>query len=243
MAQEADLIDKNPAVKLKLPQKPGPKGKHLDSKTMMQQLKLIKKYDYEIYIPILLMATASCRTMGAVGVRNQNIDLKNGVLKIANGLDWKDGKLDLVPLKTPKAYRTVPLLPLAIAEIRSYRNWLRAQLKTLKNDFGVSTIDGLQNPMDLLVLQKDGNPLGKDLLERRWKRLKDNHSDLLDIRLYDYRHSYAANLRDAGVPMVDISDLMGHESVSFTAQTYAVALDPAHKSAAVMLQKKLVKQG
>lgn len=240
-ACESDLIAKNPAVKLKLPPKPKPKGKHLDSDTLMAQLAIVKEFDYEIYIPILLMATASCRTIEAVGVRNCNVDLDNHTLKIENGLDYRDGDLKLVELKTPKAYRTVPLLPLAVEEIKNYKSWLRKKLLSLKTENGALNIEAWKNPLDLLVLQVTGQPMSEDFLQHRWRKLKEAHQELQNMRPYDFRHSYAANLRDAGVAMADISDLMGHTSVSFTASTYAVAIDTTHQKAAVLLEQALLK--
>lgn len=205
----------------------------------MEQLVLIKAYDYEIYLPLLIMATTGCRTAEALGIRNSRIDLKNRTLVIDAALNWdENGALALGALKTPKAYRTVPLLPITVDAIREYKEW-RSILRRTADQRGMLHLDKWRNSMDLLILQADSSPLGPDLLERRWLRLKKKHPDLLNIRPYDFRHSYASNMRDAGVSMADIADLLGHEDVAFTAKTYAVALDRTHKIAGDLLQEKL----
>ncbi|MPN11356.1 hypothetical protein SDC9_158657 [bioreactor metagenome] len=216
---------------------------------MHQQLQLIKEYDYEIYIPLLIMGTAGGdRTAEAVGVLEKNIDFKNNILRIENGLDYKDGVLQLTGLKSKAGYRIAPLLPYVANDLKAwikYRNKKRKEVITVVNkETGEKTIDLTRWKNDLGLLWcslEDGRPLSQDFLQHRYKKLRDKYNDeLIEMRPYDFRHSYAAGLRYSGVPMEDISELIGHTDSSFTHKTYARPIEKTHYEAAEKLQLSML---
>lgn len=245
---ELEILGKNPSKKTKLPPKTKAKGIHLEPNVMWGQLQKIKKYDYEIYIPLLIMATAGGgRTAEAIGVLETNINFKNMTVKIDNALDYLDGILQLTSLKTDAGYRIAPLLPIAKNEIKEwikYRNKKMKEATTIINKkTGEISIDLTRWKNDLGLLWcacDDGRPLSEDFLQRRYRKLKEEHKDLIQMRAYDFRHSYAAGLRFVGVPMADISDLIGHTDPSFTAKTYALPINKIHPEVALKLQNAML---
>ena len=245
---ELEILGKNPAKKTKLPPKTKAKGIHLEPAVMWDQLQKIKKYDYEIYIPLLIMATAGGgRTAEAIGVLETNLNFKNMTVKIDNALDYVDGVLQLTGLKTDAGYRVAPLLPIAKNEIKEwikYRNdKMKEAITVINKETGEKTIDLTRWKNDLGLLWcacDDGRPMSQDFLQRRYRKLKKEHKDLIQMRAYDFRHSYAAGLRFVGVPMADISDLMGHTDLAFTAKTYALPINKIHPEVALKLQNAML---
>ena len=57
------------------------------------------------------------------------------------------------------------------------------------------------------------------------------------IRIHDLRHSYASNLIALGVPILQISKQMGHESPAITLSVYAHLIDNQQNAAAQALDK------
>lgn len=57
------------------------------------------------------------------------------------------------------------------------------------------------------------------LIDTSVERVKNNARDsagLPRVKIHSFRHSPASNLRAAGVPLINISKLLGHSSVSMT---------------------------
>ena len=59
----------------------------------------------------------------------------------------------------------------------------------------------------------------------------EDHPEQRAMRLHDFRHSFGSNLRDRGVDIVDICEILGHSDVAFTARTYALPLENTHQKA------------
>jgi integrase len=82
----------------------------------------------------------------------------------------------------------------------------------------------------LFVNQKNGEYYSENKLKRIWERVKAE-TGIKGLRLYDAsRHSYASQLVSAGVPIYDVSKLLGHSEVR-TTERYA------HMDLASMRQK------
>ena len=59
------------------------------------------------------------------------------------------------------------------------------------------------------------------------------------IRLHDARHTAASQWLAAGVPLKDVSGLLGHSSISITADTYGHVLDDSRQAAARAMAARL----
>lgn len=59
----------------------------------------------------------------------------------------------------------------------------------------------------------------------------------IDIRLHDLRHAYASHLLGEGVPLPEVSALLGHTRTSTTANTYAHVVERKGPSAAEIIRK------
>lgn len=250
-AADNDIIVKSPARRLKLPPKPGPKGIHAELSCLLKILDIVKKEAYaDLYIPCLLAGFCGLRISEICGVELQYIS-ESGV-QVKHNLLRIDGIPTLAPLKTRTSERFVPFLPFVWREIAKYmefikschKNALRQRMELIRDGKLDPTHSdpAWQNTLNLLyVFPEDGRPHIKDFIERRWRKFKEqnekmqelfkNQPYLAGMRIHDFRHSLGANMRDQGVSMADISELLGHSDAEFTRVTYATPLKDTHAKA------------
>ena len=110
--------------------------------------------------------------------------------------------LDASTTKTSKK-RTIPLNKKALTILEKWRN------KTGKN---VTHISGLVFPSEVT-----GNRMTD--IKRSWATLV-KRAEVTDFRFHDLRHDFASRLVLAGVPLIEVRDLLGHSSIEMT-QRYA----------------------
>ena len=104
-------------------------------------------------------------------------------------------------------------------------------------DYLAEKLDALRGaPGDLIVTSEKGRPLTKTSQKRLWHKFKrkmdiENGAELFrnhvtestlaeDLVPYCYRHTYCTDLQDAGVPVTVAQRLMGHSSIKVTADIY-----------------------
>lgn len=258
-AVNTDMIPKNPAKKIKLPPKEPPKGMHVPMPILLQILSIIKAFDYyNLYMPFLMGGMCGMRVSETLAVKLNVLDSDS--INITNNLLRVSGKLNLAPTKTRTSVRDVPILAYVRREIQEYIKCIElARLAALAKRQELTASTSIisaksdlpwKNTLGLLIVfPDDGRPMSKDHVERRWRRLKakcpewlalvDKYPLLTNMRHHDFRHSFGSNLRDKGVPIADISDILGHCDVSFTAKTYALPLEDTHKNAMKLFEEKI----
>lgn len=250
-AVDGDLIAKNPARRIKLPPKQASKGLHVPIEILIHILWLIKNFDYaNLYMPFLLSGMCGMRISETLALKN---DILNGSnISIEHNLLRVNGTLELVSTKTATSVRKIPITDFMRKELSQYIDFIeQCRIKALQDYVALSAntkfiAAGSDEPWNntknlLIVFPADGRPMSKDHVERRWRRFKslcpgwlelvNKYPLLANMRHHDFRHSFGSNLRDRGVQLADISDLLGHTSVSFTAKTYALPLEDTHKKA------------
>jgi integrase len=80
---------------------------------------------------------------------------------------------------------------------------------------------------DLVFAQPTGEPLHAQNLWRRDFRRTCRVAGAPRIRFHDLRHVFATEALGAGVPLTDLSAMLGHSSPRITLQLYAHALPAA----------------
>jgi integrase len=84
----------------------------------------------------------------------------------------------------------------------------------------------------LIFVSTLGTPLEPKALHRDFKRLLAKAELPSSIRLHDLRHSAASLLLAQGVPLRTIMELLGHSSITLTADTYSHLMAPTMREAA-----------
>jgi integrase len=83
----------------------------------------------------------------------------------------------------------------------------------------------------LVFCREDGTPLYGDEVTKRFGELCDQ-AGVRRVRVHDLRHGRASLLLAAGVDIAVVSKILGHGSISITADSYAHLLQGVGKAAA-----------
>ncbi|MFL5330514.1 MAG: tyrosine-type recombinase/integrase [Gemmataceae bacterium] len=67
----------------------------------------------------------------------------------------------------------------------------------------------------------DGNKWTKDSLNCRFRRLRKKYPQLAGVTAYSFRHTWATNALERGVPLATVAELMGHSSTEMLERVYA----------------------
>lgn len=127
------------------------------------------------------------------------------------------GALVLVPPKTRTSNRTLEIPPPVAAA-------LKAQRASQKADRQVAG-SAWRNRYDLVFTTELGTPLDPSNVRRTFSRLA-RLAGLEHLHPHMLRHAAASLLSAAGVPIEDISDTLGHRSVTVTAEIYRHPIAP-----------------
>ncbi len=162
---------------------------------------------YEMYY--IELATG-LRRGELLGLKWDDIDMKQGIIWIRRQISRIDGKIMEAPLKTKNSYRTVTISPQAIEVLK--------QQKTKTND-------------QYVFPSPNGGPISPDSVNNMLKRVLER-AEIPKVRFHDLRHTFATLALQNGVDIKTVSGMLGHFSAGFTLDTYAHVTTSAQKEAA-----------
>ncbi len=162
---------------------------------------------YEMYY--IELATG-LRRGELLGLKWQDIDWKNGVIKVRRQVARVDGKIKEAPLKTKNSYRTVTISQQAIEVLKEQKK---------------KTHDTYVFPAP------NGGPISPDSVNNMLKRVLER-AGIPKVRFHDLRHTFATIALQNGVDIKTVSGMLGHFSAGFTLDTYAHVTTSAQKEAA-----------
>jgi integrase len=163
------------------------------------------------------------------GLRWSVIDLKLGVLTVNRSLtdlSKKHGGPILEPPKTLNAYRKIKLPAELVKELIAWK------------------LQSPHNANDFVFLTERGRPLARDrnnlMLKNIVRRInKAEGATIRPMPLKALRHSYATQLLNAGVPLLKVSQLMGHSRPTTTLSIYSRWAEQEKSDAEIMLANRI----
>lgn len=183
--------------------------------------------EWKLLVKFLTATGARWGEVTALKVRD--IDRKKNSVRIVRAWKYTGGERQLGKPKTKKSVRTIDLDPDLVTELplagRSREDWL------FVNGHGkpvhVTTFYKQVWRPTLLVLAADEvEPLNGKV-----------------PRIHDLRHTCASWMLDAGIPLGDVQEHMGHESIQTTKDRYGHVSRLAGKRAAAVIGARLPKAG
>jgi integrase len=159
------------------------------------------------------VALACGLRMGEIlGLRWRDVDLEQGRFAVSHALQRHKGAgLVLAETKTDRSRRTIALPAPLIAMLRTHRvRQIEERLLAGSRwrDTGFMFTSGIGTPLEPRRLFR----VFKTMLKR---------ARLPDIRFHDLRHSAASLMLAQGVPLRVVMEILGHSSISLTADTYS----------------------
>jgi integrase len=213
-AVREELLDKNVAKLVRVPAPPRTEPRPLTVDEVRAFLKSSR--DDRLYAMFLVFALLGLRRSEVLGLRWEDLDLEHGFLQIRRGLQRIDGQLQVLPTKTARSRRTVPLPSIVVSALQAHvaaQNRDRLQLAERWPDLGYVFTTPIGTPIDprncTRVVQAACTKAG-----------------LRAVRLHDFRHGCVSVLLSLGVPPRTAMDIVGHSTIEVTMNVYGhVTLD------------------
>lgn len=182
---------------------------------------------WQLLVKFLTATGARWGEVTALKVRD--IDRKKCSVRIVRAWKYTGGVRELGKPKTKKSVRTIDLDPDLVAELpltgRDREDWL--------------FVNGKGGPVHVTTFYK-----------QVWRptvvALNLDETDPLNgkiPRIHDLRHTCASWMLDAGIPIGDVQEHMGHESIQTTKDRYGHVSRDAGKRAAAAIGSRLPKSG
>ncbi len=160
-----------------------------------------------------LLFGTGCRPGEALALRWSDLDLESGVARIERTLSRPGGAYEMRPPKTDNSTRALPLSAGLVRALREHR----AVQAEHRLSLGSAWQDG-----DLVFPGPCGEPADEMAIYRRqFLKLARVAQLPIGTRLYDARHTFATLALTGGIPVHEVSKILGHSTVTLTLNTYS----------------------
>lgn len=187
---EEELLEHNPATRLKLPDLPDEPPKDISRKNMVRLVETAQKSNARDYAIVCFLADTGCRVGGAAGLCLPDLELDRGRATVRE--KGKGGS---------RKSRTVYLKKRTIEALRS---WLSIR----PSDRGDAVFVGLRGPLTASgiyqVLRRLANAAD----------IEGRHNP------HSFRHGWARGALRMGADISDVSQILGHSSIAVTVDFY-----------------------
>ncbi|NCN28293.1 site-specific integrase [bacterium] len=191
-----------------------------------QLRKLVTSFSGTIYFPIVVLAAATGMRRGEIlGLRWQDVDLTKRVLKVWNALE--ETKLEGVRLDRPKnraSERTIGIDETTVRVLKEHKareeSAARALGLKLSSEHPVFRVQ-VHNEVSAESFFKFVRPSTVTGAFINVARGIEGDPIFKSMRFHDLRHTHASLLIDAGVPVTDVSQRLGHSDPAITLSVYS----------------------
>lgn len=220
---ELEVLEKNPAEKLKVPTKDRAKikneekVKYYNLEELNQLLNFMRNYkhqrfkEYRLYYMLMyFLSQTGLRISEALAVRWS--DINDGWLTVERQTSRNQkNKLELTSLKNSASYRTIKLSDELLEELRKFK--VKQNEMILKYPSFIKSKDGIifQNFRGGYLTPSIVRECFQDYCKQAGVDYKGTHV---------FRHTHAVLLLESGASLKYVSNRLGHESIKTTADTY-----------------------
>lgn len=224
-AFKEERIDANPFDRVGRPKKNKFHGENYTQEELLTLLHLAR--GDVIYPAILLAGAMGLRRSEALGVRWSRIDWeKRTVLLDTKIVEYREnGKKKVEPveeMKNKSSRRTLPLPDPVVEMLQVQKEHREVYRKMFQGSYNAQYLD-------YVCVNQLGELLRPSYVTDHFRELLDKYG-LRHIRFHDLRHTFASLLINQDVPLINVSNFLGHSDLSTTANIYA-HLDKASKQA------------
>ena len=210
-----ELIDVNPFDRIDRPKNNRFVGDTFSEEEMHNLIEYTKTDP--IYPVIMFAGIMGLRRSEALGVRWSRIDFEtSSVLLDTKIVEYdEDGKTHVEPVEEMKnkTSRRTLIMPLPILEmLQIIKERQEINRKLFKECYN-------QKYIDYVCTDGLGNLIKPSHVTQRFSDLLKKHN-MKHIRFHDLRHTFASLLINKGVPLINVSNTLGHSTIATTANIY-----------------------
>ena len=222
------MIGRNVAMLIDPPRIPRPQAHAIELDGARKLLEVARGNRFEAIFVLAL--TLGLRRGEILGLRWSDVDFEKSAVRVNQALQRVGGRLQVTEVKTQRSRRVVAI-PESVVRALKTRRAQQAQDRLLA---GPEWKDS-----DLAFTNPTGGPLEPITLHRDFKRLLQTAELSTKTRFHDLRHTAASLLLAEGVHLRMIMELLGHSSISLTANTYAHVMPAAMRDVADRMESIL----
>ncbi|MCW2620866.1 MAG: integrase family protein, partial [Frankiales bacterium] len=219
-AERQGLVARNVASLVPTP--PGPKAEGRSLTVQQARVLLEAARGQPLEAAFVLGLTCGLRPGELLGLKWEDVDLDQGVLRVSRAVSRVGGTVQLGPTKTASSRRQLRLPAAAEQDLRQHRARQLAQQDLMGEHW-----------QDLgLVFPTNRGTLSDPANLRRALRGVTEKAGLGRWHPHELRHSAASLLSAAGVPLEEVADVLGHTSTRVTSATYRHRTTPTIEAGA-----------
>lgn len=161
------------------------------------------------------------------GLKWENIDIEKGTILIDRQMQYQEGLIKLVPLKTRNARRVMymsPALKAHFIELKKQRDSAQTELAAQReqNQTFITDIDGQKiSSLELVNTLPNGKIQTVNSMKYHSRTVKEQLH--ITFKYHYLRHTYGTALADMNTPAHILRNQMGHASINVT-QRYYIAV-------------------
>jgi integrase len=214
-AERRGKVMRNVATLVDVPAGPKKRGRSLTVAPAKAVLKAAQDDRLEaLYVTGLLMGL---RPGELLGLPWAGVDFETERLRVSQSLKRENNKLLIGEPKTLRSRRTLDMPALVVRVLKAHRQRQQAE-RSNANSQWVET--------GLVFTSAVGTPIDPSNLRREFDKLT-RKAGIGHWHPHELRHSAASLLSAAGVPIEQISDVLGHEGPRTTAAVYRHLVNPS----------------
>jgi integrase len=164
-----------------------------------------------------------------LGLRWQDVDLDSGTLRVARSLQRVNGTITLKEPKTERSRRTLSLPPSSVTALRAHHDRQAWERKAA---------GGRWRESGMVFTTSIGTSIDPDRLTKEYKALQ-GRAGLRNQRFHDLRHTAATLMLRDGLPVHEVSAVLGHAQTSTTLNVYSHVLPGANERVATAMERLL----
>jgi integrase len=204
-----------------------PEGRTLTREQAQQLLETLKTHRHESLY--LLMLSTGMRRGEALGLKWEDLNLENGIVRIKRNLKREGGRIVTADTKTLKSRRAVNVPAPVLEALQKNRDLQEVE----KAELGDPWVDS-----GFIFTTSIGTPIDPRNLYREFSQICEK-AGLGHWHPHELRHSAASLMLASGVKLQVVSEVLGHSSIRMTADVYGHILDPDRQHAASAMSEVL----
>ena len=229
-AFKEERIDANPFDRVGRPKKNKFHGENYTQEELLTLLHLAR--GDVIYPAILLAGAMGLRRSEALGVRWSRIDWeKRTVLLDTKIVEYREnGKKKVEPveeMKNKSSRRTLPLPDPVVEMLQVQKEHREVYRKMFQGRYNTQYLD-------YVCVNQLGELLRPSYVTDHFRELLEKYG-LRHIRFHDLRHTFASLLINQDVPLINVSNFLGHSDLSTTANIYAHLVKASKQASAAVI--------
>ncbi len=219
LAVQWGLLPGNPAQRVERPKHDPRPVEPLTFEEAAAILAAFQGHRLEAYVTF--MFDTGCRPNEALAMTWDQVDLERRIARVVQSLPMH-GELQPIPIKTRKGNRTLTLMGMTVAALKRRQAEQRAL--------------GIVTPW--IFDRGDGEPANESVVYHQVSKHLER-CDLRHLSLYELRHGMATLQLENGESLKDISERLGHSTISTTADKYLHVSEGRLRAATERMEKRL----